>query len=144
MTKLVSFEQIPGYNKFTVCQGPAILKLESEALFCIVRCYDSNNDGGMLSVVDQGIDVFEYSLPVKRKDQNGHFSSLIKKHPHVLIIDGNFDGMGDHVYIFRLISANGDLIYKKIDIESKKLVMNDFPPAYFRLTDFKGSYLFGK
>jgi len=143
MTKLVSFEQIPGYNKFTVCQGPAILELESEALFCIVRCYDSNNDGGMLSLEDRGVDVFEYSLTVKQKDQDGHFSHLLKKHPHVLIIDGNFDGIGDNIYIFRLISVKGNPIYKKIDIGSKKLVMNDFPPAYFKLSDFKGSYLFG-
>ncbi len=142
MTKLVSFEQLPHYNKFTVCQGPAIIKLESEALFCIVRCYDSNNDGGMPSLEDRGIDVFEYSLTVKQKDQNGHFSHLLKKHPHVLIIDGNFDGIGDHVYIFKLISAKGNRIYKKINIGSKKLVMNNFPPAYFRLSDFKGFYLF--
>lgn len=142
LTQLVSFEQLPHYNKFTVCQGPAIIKLESEALFCIVRCYDSNNDGGMPSLEDRGIDVFEYSLTVKQKDQNGHFSHLLKKHPHVLIIDGNFDGVGDHVYIFKLISVNGDLIFHKINIRSKKLVMNNFPPAYFRLSDFKGFYLF--
>ncbi len=143
MTQLVSFKQLPHYNKLTVCQGPAILKLESETLFCIVRCYDSNNDGEMLSLADQGVDVFEYSLTIKQKDQNGRFSNLIKKHPHVLIIDDNFDGVGDLVYIFRLISVNGDPIYQKIDIGSKKLVMNDFAPAYFRLSDFKGSYLFG-
>ena len=142
LTQLVSFEQIPHYNKFTVCQGPAIIKLESEALFCIVRCYDSNNDGEMLSLEDRGIDVFEYSLTVRHKDQNGHFSHLLKKHPHVLIIDGNFDGRGDHIYIFKLTSAKGDRIYKKINIGSKKLVMNNFPPAYFRLSDFKGFYLF--
>jgi hypothetical protein len=137
MTKLVSIEQLPDYNKITVCQGPAIIELESESLFCIVRCYDSNNDGGMLILADQGIDVFEYSLTVKQKNQNGHVSNMLKRHPHVLMIDGNFDGIGDTVYIFRVISAKGDPIYKKIDIGSKKLVMNDFPPAYFRLSDFK-------
>jgi len=135
MTELVSFEQLPDYNKLTVCQGPAILELESETLFCIVRCYDSD--------VDRDIDVFEYSLTVRQKDQSGHFFHLLKKYPHVLIIDGDFDGIGDNVYIFRLISGNRDPIYKKIDIGPKKLVMNDFPPAYFKLSDFKGSYLFG-
>ena len=116
MTQLVSFEQLPYYNKFTVCQGPANIKLESEALYCIVRCYDSSNDGGMLNLKDRGIDVFEYSKTVKQKDQNGHFHNLIKKHPHVLIIDDNFDGIGDHAYIFRLISDDGNPIYRKIDI----------------------------
>ena len=141
MTQLISIEQLPQYDKITVCQGPAIIELQSEALFCIVRCYDSNNDGEMLSMKNRGIDVFEYSLSVRRKNKNGHFSNLIKKYPHVLIIDGNFDGIGDHVYIFRLISVNGDPIFHKIDIGPIKLVMHDFSPAHFRLSDFRSSCL---
>ncbi len=141
MTQLVPFEQLPIYNRLTVCQGPAIIELKSETLFCIVRCYDSNNDGEMLSLEDNGIDVFEYSLIVKQKDQNGHLSYLLKKHPYVLIIDTDFDGIGDHIYIFKLISANVDPIYQKIDIGSKKLVMDNFSPAHFRLSDFKDSCL---
>ncbi|MBT8375088.1 MAG: hypothetical protein KJN80_09275 [Deltaproteobacteria bacterium] len=138
LTQMVSVEQLPQYDKITVCQGPAILQLKSEALFGIVRCYDSNNDGEMLSLDNPGIDVFEYSLTVRQKNKNGHFHNLINKHPHVLIIDGDFDGIGDQVYIFRLISIDGNLIYRKLDIGSKKLVMNDFAPAYFRLSDFIG------
>lgn len=141
MTQLVSIEQLPQYDKLTVCQGPAIIELKSETLFCIVRCYDSNNDGEMLGRENRGIDVFEYSLTVRQKNKNGHFSNLIKKYPHVLIIDGNFDGIGDHVYIFRLISVNGNPIFHKIDIGSKKLAMDNFSPAHFRLSDFKGSCL---
>jgi len=143
LTKLVSFEQLPDYKKNTVCQGPAILNLESETLFCIVRCYDSNNDGEMLSLVERGIDVFEYSLTIEQKDLKGYSSYLIKKHPHVLVIDENFDGIGDNVYLFKLISVNGGPIYKKINIRSKKLEMNGFTPSYFRLSEFKTYYWIG-
>jgi hypothetical protein len=139
MTQLVSFDQLPHYDKLTVCQGPAILQLKSETLFCIVRCYDSNNDGEMLSLDHRGIDVFEYSLTARQKNKSGHFSHLLKKYPHVLIIDGDFDGIGDQIYLFKLISAKGDPIYQKIEIRTKKLVMHDFAPAYFRLSDFNGS-----
>jgi len=141
MTELVSFEQLPDYNKFTVCQGPAILALESETFFCIVRCYDSDNDGEMLSLVDRGIDVFEYSLTVKLKDKDGRSFYSIKKRPHVLIIDANFDGIGDNIYIFKLITVDGDSIYEKIDIKSKKLVMDEYIPTNFKLSDFKPYYL---
>ena len=58
-----------------------------------------------------------------------------------MIIDTNFDGLGDKIYVFELITVDGDWIYEKIDIKSKKLVMDAFPPANFRLSDFKPSYL---
>ena len=140
-SELVSYEELPEYNKNTVCQGPAILHLKSETLFCIVRCYDSNNDGEMLSLVHWGIDVFEYSLTGKQEDNEGRLFDSIKKRPHVLIIDANFDGMGDEIYIFKLISADGDWIYEKIDIKSKRLIMNAYIPTPFRLSDFKQYYL---
>jgi hypothetical protein len=140
-SELVSYEELPDYNKNTVCQGPAILHLKSETLFCIVRCYDSNNDGEMLSLVHWGIDVFEYSLTVKLKDKDGRSFNSIKKRPHVLIIDANFDGIGDNIYIFKLITVDGDSVYEKIEIKSKKLVMDEFIPTNFRLSDFKPYYL---
>ena len=140
-SELVSYEELPDYNKNTVCQGPAILHLKSETLFCIVRCYDSNNDGEMLNFVQRGIDVFEYSLTVKLKDKDERSFYSIKKRPHVLIIDANFDGIGDNIYIFKLISVNGDSIYEKIDIDSKKLVMDEYILTNFRLSDFKPYYL---
>ena len=140
-SELVSYEELPEYNKNTVCQGPAILHLKSETLFCIVRCYDSNNDGDMLSLVHWGIDVFEYSLTGKQKDKDGRSFYSIKKRPRVLIIDVNFDGIGDKIYIFKLITVDGDSIYEKIDIKSKKLRMNEFIPTPFRLSDFKPFYL---
>jgi hypothetical protein len=140
-SELVSYEELPEYNKNTVCQGPAILHLQSETLFCIVRCYDSNNDGEMLSLVHWGIDVFEYSLTVKQEDNEGRLFDSIKKRPRVLIIDANFDGIGDEIYIFKLISADGDWIYEKIDIKSKRLIMNAYIPTPFRLSDFKPYYL---
>ena len=122
-------------------KAPAILHLKSETLFCIVRCYDSNNDGEMLSLVHWGIDVFEYSLTVKLKDKDGRSFNSIKKRPHVLIIDANFDGIGDNIYIFKLITVDGDSVYEKIEIKSKKLVMDEFIPTNFRLSDFKPYYL---
>ena len=91
----------------------------------------------MLSVGQWGIDVFEYSLTGKQKDKDGRSFSSIKKHPRVLIIDANFDGIGDDIYIFKLITIDGDSIYEKIDIKSKKLVMDAFAPTPFRLSDFK-------
>jgi hypothetical protein len=106
-----------------------------------VRCYDSNNDGEMLSLVHWGIDVFEYSLTVKQEDNEGRLFDSIKKRPRVLIIDANFDGIGDEIYIFKLISADGDWIYEKIDIKSKRLIMNAYIPTPFRLSDFKPYYL---
>ena len=141
LSELVPHEELPNYNKYTVCQGPAFLHLQSETLFCIVRCYDSNNDGDRLSLVHWGIDVFEYSLTVKLKDENGRSFYSIKNRPRVLIIDANFDGIGDKIYVFKLITVDGDWIYEKIDIKSKKLVMDAFPPANFRLSDFKTYYL---
>jgi len=140
-SELVSYEELPDYNKNTVCQGPAILHLKSETLFCIVRCYDSNNDGEMLSLVHWGIDVFEYSLTVKLKDKDGRSFNSIKKRPHALIIDANFDGIGDNIYIFKLITVDGDSVYEKIEIKSKKLVMDEVIPTNFRLSDFKPYYL---
>ena len=140
-SELVSNEELPEYNKNTVCQGPAILHLKSETLFCIVRCYDSNNDGEMLSLVHWGIDVFEYSLTGKHKDKDGRSFYSIKKRPRVLIIDANFDGLGDEIYVFKLISADGDWIYEKIDIKSKKLIMNAYILTPFRLSDFKPYHL---
>ena len=140
-SELVSYEELPDYNKKTVCQGPAILYLKSETLFCIVRCYDSNNDGDMLSLVNWGIDVFEYSLTFKLKDKDGRPFYTLNNHPHVLIIDANFDGFGDNIYIFKLITIDGDSIYEKIDVKSKKLVMDEYAPANFRLSDFKPYYL---
>jgi hypothetical protein len=140
-SELVPYEELPEYNKNTVCQGPAILYLKSETLFCIVRCYDSNNDGDMLSLVHWGIDVFEYSLTGMQKDNDGRSFYSIKKRPRVLIIDANFDGIGDELYIFKLITVEGDSIYQKIDIKSKNLIMNAFTPSPFRLSDFKPFYL---
>lgn len=140
-SELVSYEELPKYNKKTVCQGPAILYLKSETLFCIVRCYDSNNDGEMLSLVHWGIDVFEYSLTGRQKDKDGRYFYSLKKYPRVLIIDANFDGIGDEIYIFKLITVDGDSIYEKIDIKSKNLIMDEFSPTPFRLSDFKSFYL---
>jgi len=136
-SELVSYEELPEYNRITVCQGPAVLHLKSDTLFCIVRCYDSNKNREMLSLGHWGIDVFEYSLTGKQKDKDGRSFYSIKKRPRVLIVDANFDGIGDEIYIFKLITVDGDSIYEKIDIKSKKIVMDEFIPTPFRLSDFK-------
>ena len=137
ISELVLYEELPEYNKNTVCRGPAILHLKSETLYSIVRCYDSNGDGEMLSLVHWGIDVFEYSLTVLIKDKDGRLFHSVKKHPRILIIDVNFDGIGDNIYIFKLSKADGQVVYEKIDIKSKEIVMDEFAPAEFKLSDFK-------
>ena len=139
-TELVTFEELPHYNKITVCQGPASLYLSSDVLFCIVRCYDSNNDAQMLSLKHRGIDVFEYRLAQTRKDDDGQFYPSIAKVPYTLIADIDFDGIGDFIYLFRITAAEGHLLYEKIKIGNHHLVMDDFAPARFRLSDFKSDY----
>jgi hypothetical protein len=139
-TELVTFEELPHYNKVTVCQGPAILYLRSEPLFCVVRCYDSNNDAQMLSLKHRGIDVFEYSLAETRKHDDGQFYGSIAKVPYTLIVDVDFDGIGDFIYMYEIAIAEGRLLYEKIKIGNHHLVMDDFAPARFRLLDFKPYY----
>jgi hypothetical protein len=114
-----------------------MLHLKTETLFAIVRCYDSNGDGEMLSLEHWGIDVFEYSHTVLIKEKDGRSFKSLKKHPRILIIDANFDGIGDDIYIFKLSKADGQVLYEKIDIGSKKIVMDEFAPADFKLSDFK-------
>ncbi|MEJ2727323.1 MAG: hypothetical protein P8185_02235 [Deltaproteobacteria bacterium] len=139
-TELVTFEDLPHYNKVTVCQGPAILYLPSEILFCIVRCYDSNSDAQMLSLKEKGIDVFEYRLAQTRKYEDGQFYPSIAKFPHMIIADLDFDGIGDFIYLFRISTTDAHLLYEKINIGNHHLVMNDFSPARFRLSDFKSDF----
>ena len=136
-TEIITSEQLPHYNKVTVCQGPAILYLSSATLFCIVRCYDSNNDAPMLSLKKSGIDVFEYNLPEIQKHNDGQFYLSRAKLPYALIIDTDFDGYGDFIYVFRTATVEGHLLYEKIKIGRHRLVMDDFAPANFRLSDFK-------
>jgi hypothetical protein len=138
-TELVTFEELPVYKKVTVCQGPAILYLSSETLFCIVRCYDSNSDARMLSIKHSGIDVFEYSLAETRKDTHGQFYRSTAEIPYALIVDLDFDGIGDFIYIFEVVTAEGRFLYEKIKI-GRHLIMKDFAPAHLRLSDFKSSY----
>lgn len=140
-TELVTVEELPHYNKVTVCQGPAVLYLISETLFCIVRCYDSNSDAQMLSLKHRGIDVFEYSLAETRKDAHGQFYRSIAEVPYTLIADLDFDGIGDFIYLFKITTAEGLLLYEKIKIGNYHLIMDDFAPARFRLSDFKSYYL---
>ena len=139
-TELVTFEELPYYNKITVCQGPAVLHLNSEPLFCIVRCYDSNNDAQMLSLKHRGIDVFEYNLAETRIDTRGQFYRSIAQVPYTLIVDADFDGIGDFIYMFEIATDEGHLLYEKIKIGKYHLVMDDFAPARFRLSDFKPDY----
>jgi len=139
-TELVTFEELPHYNKVTVCQGPAILYLSSRTLFCIVRCYDSNSDAQMLSLKHKGIDVFEYNLAETRKDTHGRFYPSIAEVPYTLIVDIDFDGIGDFIYMFEIATVEGHLLYEKIKIGNHHLVMNDFAPSCFRLSDFKSRY----
>ena len=136
-TELVTFEELPYYNKITVCQGPAILHLNSGPLFCIVRCYDSNNDAQMLSLKHRGIDIFEYNLAETREDARGQFFRSIAPVPYTLIVDIDFDGIGDFIYIFEIATDEGPLLYEKIKIGKYHLVMDDFAPARLRLSDFK-------
>jgi hypothetical protein len=140
-TELVTYQELPPYNKITVCQGPAILYLSSEPLFCIVRCYDSNSDAQMLSLKHRGIDVFEYSLAETRNDSAGQPYRSIAEVPYTLIVDIDFDGIGDFIYLFEITTAEGLLLYEKIKIGNHHLIMNDFAPARFRLSDFKSYYL---
>ena len=140
-TELVTFEELPHYNKITVCQGPASLYLSSEILFCIVRCYDSNNDAQMLSLKHRGIDVFEYRLAQIRKYDDGQFYPSIAEFPYTIIVDSDFDGIGDFIYLFRITTVEDHLLYEKIKIGDHHLVMDDFAPARFRLLDFKPDYL---
>ena len=140
-TELVTIEELPHYDKITVCQGPAILYLSSEMLFCIVRCYDSNSDAQMLSLKHRGIDVFEYCLTQTRKHDDGQFYLSIAGLPYTLIADIDFDGIGDFIYLFRITTVEGHLLYEKIKIGNYHLVMDDFAPARFRLSDFKSCYL---
>jgi hypothetical protein len=139
-TELVTSEELPRYNKVTVCQGPAILYLSSETLFCIVRCYDSNSDAQMLSLKHRGIDVFEYSFAETRKDSNGQPYRSIAEVPYTLIVDMDFDGIGDFIYMFEVVTREGHLLFEKIKIDKYHLVMDDFAPARFRLSDFKFHY----
>ena len=136
-TELVTSEELPRYNKVTVCQGPATISLSSETIFCIVRCYDSNSDAQMLSLKHKGIDVFEYSLAETRKDSNGQPYRSIAKVPYTLIVDIDFDGIGDFIYIFEIVAHEGHLLFEKIKIGKYHLVMDDYAPASFRLSDFK-------
>ena len=136
-TELVTSEELPHYNKVTVCQGPAILYLSSQTLFCIVRCYDSNSDAQMLSLKHKGIDVFEYNLAETGKDTHGRFYPSIAEIPYTLIVDIDFDGSGDFIYMFEIATDEGYLLYEKIKIGKYHLVMDDFSPAHFRLSDFK-------
>lgn len=139
-TELVTFEELPHYHKVTVCQGPAILYLSSEILFCIVRCYDSNSDAQMLSLKHRGIDVFEYSLAENRKDSNGQSYRSIAEVPYALIVDMDFDGIGDFIYMFEIVTREGHHLFEKIKIGKYHLVMDDFAPARFRVSDFKPDY----
>ena len=139
-TDLVALEELPAYNKVTVCQGPAILYLSSETLFCIVRCYDSNNDAPQLSMKRNGIDVFEYVLAQTRKDIHGQFYRSVADTPHTIIIDTDFDGIGDFIYLFEAITVEGQFLYEKIKIGRHHLIMDDFSPARFRISDFKPYY----
>ena len=122
-TELVTSEELPHYNKVTVCQGPAIL-------------YDSNSDAQMLSLKHKGIDVFEYNLAETRKDTHGRFYPSIAEVPYTLIVDIDFDGIGDFIYMFEIATDEGHLLYEKIKIGKYHLVMDDFAPARFRLSDF--------
>lgn len=140
-TELVTFEELPHYNKITVCQGPASLYLSSDVLFCIVRCYDSNNDAQMLSLKHRGIDVFEYRLAQTRKHDDGQFYPSIAEFPFLIISDFDFDGIGDFIYLFRITTIEGHLLYEKIKIGNHHLVMDDFAPARFRLLDFKSEHV---
>ena len=139
-TELVTSEELPPYNKVTVCQGPAVLYLSSEPLFCIVRCYDSNSDAQMLSLKHRGIDVFEYSLAETRKDSSGQNYRSIAEVPYTLIVDLDFDGIGDFIYMFEIVTREGHLLFEKIKIGKYHLVMDSFTPASFRLSDFKFHY----
>jgi len=139
-TELVTSEELPRYNKVTVCQGPAILDLASKKLFGIVRCFDSNNDGQMLNLKHKGIDVFEYNLPEIRKYNDGQFYPSFAAVPYTLVIDKDFDGIGDFIYVFKTATVDGHLLFEKIKIGNHHLVMDDFAPASFRLSDFKSSH----
>jgi hypothetical protein len=136
-TELVTSEELPDYNKVTVCQGPATIYLSSDTLVCIVRCYDSNSDAQMLSLKHRGIDVFEYSLAETRKASNGQSYRSISEVPYALIVDIDFDGIGDFIYMFEVVTREGHLLFEKIKIGKYHLVMDDFAPARFRLSDFK-------
>ena len=138
-TELVTVEELPHYNKVTVCQGPAVLYLSTENLFCIVRCYDSNNDARMLSRKQSGIDVFEYNLLQSRHHNGGQFYRSVDEVPYTVIVDLDFDGKGDFIYLFRAATAEGHFLYEKIKIRNHHLVMDDFAPASFRPSDFKSS-----
>ena len=139
-TELVTSEELPPYNKVTVCQGPAVLYLSSETLVCIVRCYDSNSDAQMLSLKNRGIDVFEYSLAETRKDSDGQPYRSLAEVPYALIVDSDFDGIGDFIYMFEVVTREGHLLFEKIKIGKYDLVMDNFKPASFRLSDFKYPY----
>jgi len=136
-TELVTSEELPRYNKVTVCQGPATIYLFSDTFTCIVRCYDSNSDAQMLSLKHRGIDVFEYSLAETRIDSNGQPYRSISEVPYILIVDIDFDGIGDFIYMFEVVTREGHLLFEKIIIGKYHLVMDDFAPASFRLSDFK-------
>jgi hypothetical protein len=139
-TELITFEELPRFNKVTVCQGPATLYVSSQILFCVVRCYDSNSDAQMLSLKNRGIDVFEYRLAQPRKHGDGQFYPSIAEFPYTIIIDLDFDGVGDFIYLLKITTGDGRLLYEKIKIANCHLVMDDFAPAQFRLSDFKTDY----
>ena len=139
-TELVTSEELPHYNKETVCQGPATIYLFSDTLFCIVRCYDSNSDAQMLSLKHRGIDIFEYSLAETRIDSNGQPYRSLSEVPYALIVDIDFDGVGDFIYMFEVVTSEGHLLFEKIKIGKYHLVMDDFAPAILRLSDFKHNY----
>lgn len=136
-TEIVSGSNLSGYRGITVCQGPATLLLDDVPLSCVVRCYDSNSDGEMVGYAQKGIDVFEYSLPELRKEKNGRSFIALQSVPYLLIMDHDYDGIGDYLYIRKAAERLNEPIFERIDLRGRNFVMDDFSPALFDSSIFK-------
>ena len=135
--EVIPADRIPEFNRITVCQGPAKVYYRAKVFDCVVRCFDSNNDGSMLDRLNPGIDVYEYEALLIGSDTKGTAVSHLLL---ALLIDADFDGDADYLYNARLVTGNKIETYEKIWIHSLSLSMKDINPAVLKVFEYKYSF----
>lgn len=136
-TEIITPEQIPKFSRISVCQGPAKVYYHEMVLNCVVRCFDANNDGSMLSPQNHGIDAYEYEAYLHLERKTGHAPD---RQLVALLIDTDFDGYADYLYSARLRYDYSIENYEKKWIHSLSVSMRDFAPSILRLTDYKAKF----
>jgi hypothetical protein len=136
-TEIVTHEQIPKFNRISVCQGPAKLYYLEMVLNCVVRCFDANNDGNMLNPQNRGIDAYEYVAYLHLENKTGHVPD---RQLLALLIDTDFDGYADYLYSARLRDDYSIENYEKKWIHSLNVSMQNFAPSILRLTDYNAKF----